>query len=370
MRKSVILSVAALLWASALTAEEGPGVMAQKASDQLAEAAIQLAGAASSKDRIAALTQTVRAYESGLAAMREGLRQAALAERSIRAKFEREDAQMAEVVSLLGTVSQAPEIGSVLHPSGALATARATILTAALMPALQERSAALAGDLKDLNALIAVQSAGIETLQEGLDDIRSARLLLATAISERSELPQTVATDDAAMEALINSAETLSAFANNLVPEKSFPLNTAIRQWPMPVNGRVIRRYDEADAAGVRRPGWVIATEPQALVTAPTSATVRFSGDFPGLGQVVIVEPAAGQLLILAGLGQNFAERGQIVSAGDPIGLMGGTARGEQEKLIETSLLSGQPGGETLYMEIRQGQSPVDPASYLGPDEE
>ena len=111
MRKSVILSVAALLWASALSAEEGPGVMAQKASDQLAEAAIQLAGAASSKDRIAALTQTVRAYESGLAAMREGLRQAALAERSIRAKFEREDAQMAEVVSLLGTVSQAPEIG-------------------------------------------------------------------------------------------------------------------------------------------------------------------------------------------------------------------------------------------------------------------
>ncbi len=47
---------------------------------------------------------------------------------------------------------------------------------------------------------------------------------------------------------------------------------------PLPVTATVLHRFNEADAAGIVRPGWVLATGPGALVTAPAAATVRFQG--------------------------------------------------------------------------------------------
>jgi hypothetical protein len=51
--------------------------------------AASLAEAEGARDRVEALTETVRAYEQGLLALREGVRQAALRERAILTVFER-----------------------------------------------------------------------------------------------------------------------------------------------------------------------------------------------------------------------------------------------------------------------------------------
>jgi septal ring factor EnvC (AmiA/AmiB activator) len=98
-------------------------------------------------------------------------------------------------------------------------------------------------------------------------------------------------------------------------------------------------------------------------VSAPVDATVRFAGALPDFGVVAILEPRAGELLILSGLGQAYVRRNQIVSKGEPIGLMPGGQDPEQEKLIESSVVSGQPGQETLYIETRQGRDAIDPAT-------
>ena len=60
-------------------------------------------------------------------------------------------------------------------------------------------------ELADLAALRAIEEAGIVTLKDGLQQVRDARLMLSVALSERTDLPPPAATDDAAMEALINS---------------------------------------------------------------------------------------------------------------------------------------------------------------------
>ncbi len=341
--------------------------LARDASRQLEAATAALSETASARDRIAALTKTVRAYENGLSAMREGLRRAALEERSLRARLDTEDARLAELLTILVTVERTPEAISLLHPAGPLESIRAGMIVAELTPALQARAQSLAGELETLSMLVALQSAGIDTLEAGLEDIRTARLQLSQAMSDRTDLPAPIATDDAAIEALINSSETLAAFADSLAGTPDTALPRLATPWPMPINGQVLRRFNEADAAGVRRPGWVIATEPQAVAIAPVPATVRFSGDLPGQGKVVILEPAAAQLVILTGLGETFAVRGQIVSEGDAIGLMGGKSDPTQEKLIETFAAGGQPRSETLYMELRQVQKPVDPAIYFAP---
>ncbi|CAN0603118.1 unnamed protein product, partial [Ectocarpus sp. 12 AP-2014] len=194
--------------------------------------------------------------------------------------------------------------------------------------------------------------------------VRRARSTLATAISNRTDLPPKLATDDAAMQALINSAETLAGFANSLIPEGA-STDLSNRGWVSPVKGQVLRAFNEADAAGVRRPGLVIATEAEALVTAPLDATVRFSGKVPGQGTVAILEPKAGSLVILAGMETSFVRLGEIVSAEAPIGLMGGSQTSKQKKLNENSQESSPLGAETLYMEVRLGRAPVDPAALL-----
>lgn len=346
-------------------------VLAQEASDALGQAAEALAEAETASDRIGALTRTIRAYESGLAAMREGLRRAALRERELAAGLTAQDAELGEMLVLLQNVTRRAGAETVFHPGGAQDSVRAGILAASLVPALKERSSALERDLGDLAALRAVQDAGIGVLEDGLEQVRAARLALARAVSDRTDLPPLAATDQAAMEALINSSETLAAFADSLAGDGAGKTPRAdAGAWEMPVIGSVLRRFDEADAAGVRHPGWVVATAPEALVTAPAAATVRFAGEVPGSGLVVILEPAPGLLAILSGLGRSLVVRGQIVDTGEPVGLMGIGTAPAQEKLNETSLANGQSGGETLYIEIRQGQAPVDPAAFLRPTEE
>lgn len=370
MKRFVVLVALAMGLAVPGSAEEDVAALAREASDALGFAAVALSEAEGASDRIGALTETIHAYERGLSAMRDGLRSAALEERALSARLAGQDAELGDMLVLLQQVTRASEARMVLHPGGAVETVRAGFLTAALIPALEERSRALQRDLTDLSALRSVQEGGIATLEEGLSGVRQARLELAQAVSERNDLPATLATDDAAMEALLNSSETLAAFADSLVPNGGGDAEPPAGDWAMPAIGRIVRGFDEADAAGVRRPGWVLATAAEALVSAPAPASVRFVGEIPAQGQVVILETSPGRLMILAGLEQVLVGRGQIVSRGDPLGLMGGRTAPAQEKLNETAVLGGQPRGETLYIEIRQGQAPVNPEVFLRPQEE
>lgn len=352
--------VAALLSAGAATAE--PGDLARAAAAELAEATILLDQAETRADRIAALTETIRAYERGLAAMREGLRHSAADERALRARVAQGQAEFAKLSTLLQTLSRAPEARGLLHPGGAKDSVRAAMLTAELLPAIREKTARYRDDLRDLMALLDVQKAGIAALVSARDDIGVARLSLAEAIANRTDLPPRLSTDDAAMEALLNSSETLAAFADSLVSETASGAMT--KDWPLPVTGRVIRQAGEADPDGIRRPGWTIATAPEALLTAPAQATVRFTGTLDNSGEVMILETAPGRLLILSGFGSSYVRRDQIVVKGEPLGLMG-PGHPTQENLNETALRDGQPDSETLYIEVRQAQAPVDPTAFF-----
>lgn len=368
MRLARAIAVVALVCGGAAVAQEDIAEQARTAVAALSRAADALAEAETAPDRIAALTETIRAYEAGLAAMREDLRNAALRERDLEARLAEQDTDLSGFLVLLQQVSASGGASTALHPGNAVETVRAGILASALVPALKERSAALEADLADISALRTVREAGTAVLSDALDEVREARVMLSAAMSERTDLPPSTATDDAAMEALINSSETLAAFADSLASGEGDVAPSA--EWAMPVLGRLIRGFDEADAAGVRRPGWLVSTASEALVTAPASATVRFSGEVPGSGPVIILETSPGQLVIFTGHEQGFVRRDQIVAPGEPIALMSGGRPPEQENLNETVLEGGQPGDETLYIEIRQGQAPVDPAAFLRPSQE
>ncbi|MEM9971559.1 MAG: peptidase M23, partial [Pseudomonadota bacterium] len=290
--------------APSLALADAAGV-ARDAVAQLEAAAVALEQAGTRADRVAALTDTVQAYERGLSALREGLRGVTLEERALRADLSGQEAELGRLLAALQSIERGRGATALLHPDGPLPAIRAGMLTAELVPALNARAQVLAEELADLRATIALRQAAETQLETGLTGIRDARLALAQAISNRTDLPARLATDEAAMQALINDAETLAGFAANFTaPAVSADHPTA---WPLPVLGTLLRDFNEVGADGIARPGWVIAAAPEALVTAPVAGTVRFAGPLLERGDVVILEPDTGNLLILAGLAVTFA---------------------------------------------------------------
>jgi len=175
--------------------------------------------------------------------------------------------------------------------------------------------------------------------------------------------------DRAMLQALLQSSDSLSAFAVGLggleqlpTPSQNFAdLRGAL---PLPVSGTRLRGFNEADQAGITRPGLVLAVSAGALVTAPVAATVRYAGPLLDYGNVIVLEPEADTLLIIAGLGTVFTRTGDIPGAGAPLGLIAGQAA------LSGGIDGGQTRRETLYLELRQNQQPIDPAGWFVNDED
>ena len=363
-----------LVWALICGLGAGPlwaqsASLADDAAEQLANAAVQLVDADGASDRISALTQTVRAYEAGLSAMRDGLVSAALRARELETLLQSQDANIGEFLALLQSVSRHVDTQALVHPSGAKPTIQAGIMVSSFVPELHDRAQMLDATLRELADLNAVQEAGIATLENGVRGVREARLQLSEALVNRTDLPPREDTNAAAIEALLESSETLTAFADALARPDGEISDIPPASWSKPVEGTILRAFNAPDAAGVARPGVVFETPVGALVIAPSAANVLFSGDIYGQSTVVILEPEPGALLILAGMAQSFVVQGQIVAQEDAIGQMGGQPLRPQEKLNDLLRNSSLLGEETLYMEVRQGLSPVNPADFLMPDD-
>ena len=362
-----VLALISLLWAGPVWAQSAADD-ALIAAQSLQTARTALENASGRSDRVAALSQTVRAYEDGLAALRDGLRRAAIRQRTLETDLEARSDEVARLLAVLQTMGRAPAPILLLHPSGPTGTARSGMMLADVTPALQDKVTALREQLDEVAILRGLQNDALTILEDGLSGAQSARAQLSAAISERTDLPRRFSEDPAQTAVLLASSETLQAFASGLADTQTGggpDASTVKGAIPLPVDGRVIRQYEEQDAAGIARPGILIATEPRALVTTPVSATIRYAGPLLDFGNVVILEPAANVMWVIAGLEQVFGEVGEIVPDGAPVGLMGGILADAQGILTESAQGSAGQRTETLYLEVREMQSTVNPADWF-----
>jgi murein hydrolase activator len=359
----------AVLWLmlAAPAAAQSVAEQAAKASADLQTAVAALETAVEARDRVTALSQTIRAYEAGLAALRGALRQAAQREATLTRQFDAKRDSIGRLLGVLATMEANPGPLLLLHPDGALGTARSGMMMADITPALQSEAEALKTELQELADLRALQLSAGETLTSGLAAAQAARTDLSQAMSDRVDLPQRFLDDPGVLRDLLESADTLDAFAAGLSPDPEGDASFAAAKGrlPLPVLGRILRNPGEADATGTRRPGLTLATAPRALVTAPWPATIRYRGPLLDYGNVMILEQGDGYLLVLAGLDVLYGEVGDVIAADAPLGLMGGVEAPSAEFLTTPADGSGGRETETLYMELRQGAAPVDPMPWF-----
>ncbi|TCS65285.1 septal ring factor EnvC (AmiA/AmiB activator) [Primorskyibacter sedentarius] len=371
------LALLLTLLAAPALAQDDPAVAARAAAEALVQAQEQLDEADGARDRVAALTTTVRAYEDGLAALREGLRRVSIRELELSQALQAQEGEISRLLGALMTIGQSDAPTLALHPSGPTGTARAGMLLSDVTPALATQAAALRADLEEVAALRQMQEEAVTRLTEGLSGVQQARTELSQAIDERQDLPRRFTEDPVRTAILIAGTETLEEFAAGLgqmtedEAQGGLPSITDRKGYlPLPAPGEILRGAGERDAAGVQRPGVVIGTAPRALVTIPTAATIRYVGPLLDYGLVTILEPQADLLIVLAGLAEVYGRAGQVLPAGSPVGMMGGQMPTTDAVLSQ----SGEEGGaeltETLYMEVREGDDPVDPLTWFSTDKD
>lgn len=353
-------------------ADPDPATAARAAAERLGRAMATLDQAEKARDRVKALTETVRAFENGLQAMREGLRQVTIREQALSRDLAIREAEIAQLLGVLQTMGKAPAPALLLHPAGPTGSARSGMILSDVTPALNARADVLRAKLEEMRMLRQLQTNAAETLKDGLTGVQEARAALSQAVADRDPLPRRFTEDPIRTALLITSTETLEGFASGLAeiavnesPGSLPDISHRKGSLPLPVQGRVLRGAGEADAAGIRRPGIVVATRPRALVSTPAAATIRYRGPLLDYGNVMILEPQSGLLLVVAGLDVVYGDTGQVLPAGSPIGLMGGADPEIGAILQQTGEGAGTDRSETLYIEVREDNKPVDPETWF-----
>ncbi len=324
-----------------------------------AETALSQANSSLAKRRV--LGQTIRAYE---AVMGEISGSIATLARKIRAQDRAIAAQTPRIKEHLSALARLGRLAEplVLVGQGDPAdTLRGMLLLEHVTKGANAQIAAVQRDreaLTELHSEHAGLLAQLNTRRAQLAKVRSLLIAEANTGTNRA-VPQI---DPAALAAL-------SAALTSSVPAIGADMPGLTPPLPAPVQGTVLRGFGTPDPAGVARPGLTIAAAPAALVTSPASATVRYTGSLDGYGQVVILEPAAQVLLVLAGLDTPLVQAGEIIETGHALGFLPDKSppqpQGNTEFLRTPGDGSGQQSVKSLYIELRHEQQPVDPMGWF-----
>ena len=100
-----MIRTAALIWllgCAAAFAETDATTAARAAADGLRSAIAELDKAQDGQAQVEVLTRTIKAYEQGLGALRDGLRRATIREQALKRQF---DAKREQVAALLGAMT-------------------------------------------------------------------------------------------------------------------------------------------------------------------------------------------------------------------------------------------------------------------------
>lgn len=359
---------------------------AQREADRLSReiAALQdrLVNAA---DRVSASEQTAADIEFRIAGL-------TTEENTILARLLADREALIDVLAALQRVERGTPPALATAPGEAEEAARAASLLASITPELQARADALAAELADLREVrqaLEDERADLGTTEERLarqqaetrrlleerrrlesqrrgeaerladvaatagEQARTLRQLLATLrgmteISPRFNPRRLIRSGDIPAPAL-RPEDGLVAARAAMAPLETLRFADSQGQLRPPVEGPIVLRYGQQDENGDAIEGLRLRARPGGQVVAPFDARVEFAGAFNTYNGLLILSAGDDYYIVLAGLGSIYAQAGQSVLAGEPIGEM-------------------PPGGETapdLYLEIRRGESAIDPEPWL-----
>lgn len=344
--------------------------------------------------------ERVKLAEADVAAVEEKIGELIVQELDTRGRLDGADKSISNVLAALERISRNPPPALIVDPSDALGSARSAILISAILPQLQAKADAVMADLNALNGIKLEAQAEEERLRANFDVLEEEQLRIATLIAARKSNEETataalVAEEQEAAEMAERAAalkqqlaelgkqanavaaaaaatqlatngqaptldrETvLMALANPERTAPAVPFAAARGFLNLPVSGVNVTNYGDGDGFGGISRGLSIVTRAEAPVMAPADGTVLFAGDYLNYGQIVILDVGQDHTILLAGLATVEARIGQFVRMGERVGTMGSRTIGR------TAASSAGASRPTLYIEMRNKNSPIDPTGW------
>ncbi len=199
---------------------------------------------------------------------------------------------------------------ALLADSAAATARRAALANSALVE--QDRAVAMGEKARDITALLAAMREEAE-VRDQLADLPGPLLRPAQLANIPNSLPLPV----------------------------SAPSQPPTLNYKLPVVGEVMAGLGEETTPGVRSRGLTIATQPNAVVVAPSGGRVVFAGPYRGFGQIIIIDHGHGLTTLITSMARLDARVGDTLIQGSPIG----------------HAVADQP---TITVELRRGGAAVD----------
>jgi septal ring factor EnvC (AmiA/AmiB activator) len=323
-------------------------------------------------------------------------------EAAVRASLHERRGLLAEVLAALQRMGRNPPPALLVTPEDALSSVRSAILLGAVVPGIRKETDELVADLKDLMTV----KAGIDSeraelasaMQSRVEEEKRSELLIAgnEALTEKNSRTleaerrraEELAGRATSLEGLIGSLEQeigsvreaaaiarakeaerqnqtdaerekARELARQSVPDKNriapaYEFSELQAKLDYPAAGDVLRQFGEPDGTGHDSQGVTLATNPGALVTAPSDGWIVFAGTFRSYGRMIILNAGEGYHLVLAGMDRVNVREGQFVVAGEPLAVMG------EKRVASVNALTLETDKPTLYIEFRKNGKPVD----------
>ena len=384
--------------------------------DRQAEIAREIAALDKDRSRLGeqviATAQRERQLESQATATEARIERIETEADGIRRSLAGRRAILADVLAALQRIGRKPPPALLVRPEDALASVRSAILVGSLLPELRVEADRLADDLARLIALRDTSSRERDQFRQDMTALKTETARLEQLMEERrvtrgeqekrleEERRQAQALADKAtsmkdligrMETEIDSSRIAADAARKadeadarrrdeaekqaslgLMPDQksvtpaipnagriapAIPFKDAKGKLPLPVSGQILKSFGEDDGLGSPLKGIRISTRSEARVSSPCDGWVVFSGLFRSYGKVLIINGGDGYHVVLAGLDRIDVGNGQVVLAGEPIGMMGA------RKLASTTT-EGPSATPVLYVEFRKDSASIDPAPW------
>ncbi|HTN40070.1 MAG TPA: peptidoglycan DD-metalloendopeptidase family protein [Asticcacaulis sp.] len=254
------------------------------------------------------------------------------------------------LLSALQIYSRNPPPALFVTPRKANDAVLAAIIMRAITPELQKRTQSLVrqnSQLVNLRRQAALQNEAIFISES---EVSEQRTEIERLIQQKMDLEDQLLSQADQMDA---RAAELKARENRLtgdLPLKFFgaPAVDKTHLQP-PVVGDITTSFGQINGSGPASRGTVYAALPGSQVTAPAEGEVEYAGPLDSYGQVVVLNIGHEYRLVMTGIGRVYVEQGQTVGRHEPLGRMPN--------------LSDKKA--TLYMELRKGETPVNPATAL-----
>lgn len=312
------------------------------------------------RNNMVKIGQDIRNNEKNLIETEARIEQLQQNQTALEADLEGERESIASLVSALERVRRVPPEAMIAKPDAPLKTAQSIFLMGEIIPTVNKK----ANDLRE--KLDRLSNINDELDIKRRNALRASSALkvqyahLGKLIKKREQLyedtQKNIKTAESDIQKIARQARNLQDLLKKLEQQNRenarraarIPQAAARGDAQLPISGIIRIRYNQKDNIGAPSQGISIEGRDGALIVAPMTGIVRFTGDFKNYGQIVILEHPGNYHSLIAGLKKIDTVVDQKVHVGEPIGLLHDAFAGQDKP--------------RLYFELRKNGKPVDPA--------